>query len=108
MPRERRVLPAPVIPAQAGIQMSRERSCLARIDRLRTRFGPYAGETPASEGRAVPRTPCPGAFAGGAPGENPAAHLPRPGGEPPFSHRIMHIGRLLESNGRSTFPRFGA
>ena len=58
-PGERRVLPAPVIPAQAGIQVSRERrswerSCLARIERLRTRFGPHAGGTPAFPGRPHP------------------------------------------------------
>ena len=64
MPWERRVPPAPVIPAQAGIQVSRvrhpwERSCPARIDRLRTRYGPHAGGTPAFPGaRAFPGAPC--------------------------------------------------
>ena len=64
MPWERRVPPAPVIPAQAGIRVSRERRSwergrLARIDRLRTRYGPHAGGTPAHPGaRAFPGAPC--------------------------------------------------
>ena len=37
---------------------------------------PFAGGTQASGRRAVPRTPCPRAFASGAPGENPTAHMP--------------------------------
>ena len=46
---------------------------------------PFAGGTQAFPGRAVPRTPhpwetpCPRAFARGAPGESPTAHMPRPG-----------------------------
>ena len=40
---------------------------------------PFAGGTQASGRRAVPRTPCPRAFARGAPGENPTAHMPRQG-----------------------------
>ena len=40
---------------------------------------PFAGGTPASGRRAVPRTPCPGAFASGAPGENPHRAHASPG-----------------------------
>ena len=38
---------------------------------------PFAGGTPASGRRAVPKTPCPRAFARGVHGENPTEHMPR-------------------------------
>ena len=77
MPRERRLLPAPVIPAQAGIQVSRERrswerSCPARIDRLWTRCSPSAGGTRAFPGRRSQECSREACLA-----ENPTAHMPR-------------------------------
>ena len=56
-----------------------ERLCPARTGAKRPEES--AGGTQAFPGRAVPRTPCPRAFARGRLGENPTAHLPiRPPG----------------------------